>query len=172
MLVPERVISSVWAPALRPYSALPLAVTTRNSSTESVLVAVIARPRRGATASFTSMPSRVLLLLPWRSPLTCEKLVSVPVLEPFCEICTPGWKMARVSGVRASCGSVSMSRMVTAALTWASVVATVTAFAATSITSVSLPTSSFTSCAMLAETANSISVTVVLEKPGASTVNV
>ena len=98
--------------------------------------------------------------------------MSVPVLEPFCEICTPGWKMARVIGVRASCGSVSISRMVTAALTWASVVATVTAFAATSITSVSLPTSSFTSCAMLAETASSISVTVVLEKPGASTVSV
>ena len=44
MLVPERVITSTWPPALRPYSALPPAVTTRNSSTESVLLAVIERP--------------------------------------------------------------------------------------------------------------------------------
>ena len=172
MLVPERVINSTWPPALRPYSALPLAVTTRNSSTESVLLAVSERPNRGTVASLTSMPSRVLLLLPCRSPLTCEKLVSVPVLEPFCEICTPGWKIASVIGVRASCGNVSISRMVTAALTWASVVATETAFALTSITSVSLPISSFTSCAMLAETESSMSVTVVLEKPAASTVSV
>src|ERR1035437_112967 len=64
VLVPERVISSICPPALRPYSALPPSVTTRNSSTESVLLAVSVRPNRGAVASLMSMPSRVLLLLP------------------------------------------------------------------------------------------------------------
>ena len=69
-----RVTNWTCAPALRPYSALPPSVTMRASSTESVLFAVSERPMRGVTESLTSMPSSVLLLLPWRSPLTWAKL--------------------------------------------------------------------------------------------------
>lgn len=41
VLVPERVISSIWPPALRPYSAFPTLVTMRYSSIESVFRAAL-----------------------------------------------------------------------------------------------------------------------------------
>src|SRR5712691_11081759 len=76
-LDPERVISSTIPPALRPYSALAPLVMMRNSETESVLLALGVRPKRGVTASLTSIPSSVLLLDPPRWPLIRAKLGSL-----------------------------------------------------------------------------------------------
>ena len=134
---------------------------------ESVLLAVMVRPRRGTTASLVSMPSSVELVLPWRVPLTREN----PSLPP--SICTPGWEYtASMIGVRASCGNTSMSRKVMAREIDASEDCTRSALASTATLSVTWPISSRMCSTTVPETFKTTLVRTALRNPGASTVTV
>ena len=148
-------------PALRPYSALAPLVIMRNSSMESVLFAFSVRPRRGCDASFTSIPSSVLLFDPCRFPLIRAKLVSFG-LPPSR---TPGWYVASAIGPRPNCGKVSISRRVTARWIVASVVWTLSELASTLTVSPTDPTSSATSWRSVTPTVTSMLVSSSLRKP-------
>ena len=72
--MPERVTSWSWAPGAAAVFGLAAVGQHAGLFHRIGIVGGERKPHRGATESLTLIPSRVLLLLPCRSPLTCAKL--------------------------------------------------------------------------------------------------